>query len=290
MRKTTTLLLYFCLLLAATSSCCSADDLALSASALIGRWGNSGVRYGFSDDGYFYKSTVLSRTNTRSIYHSSTTRYSGDYVYYTPGWTEYQFYPTYTYLNTLFGRYIVKGGIIRFDSVISIPHSTFPPKWYRRETRGTDDEEFTEMFQRGEFVNDFTEEFEFITSTRLRLRDKTTDKDFFWDFAEDPHNVPIPTHVIPPVVWPSEHFSPEMPRIITKGRLREFILPQSDKIKKDEDNTVKLIIDKTDALADIRSYVNTLRGASWWSAEPKNDATSMNLEARKGMWEADKKY
>ena len=253
---------------------------ALSEAALVGRWSNSGVKYGFSDDGYFYRSTVLSHLNTRSIYHSSTSRtyYSGNYLVTetTPGRWEYSYYYTYTYLNTLFGQYRVRGGVIQFDNVVSISHSTFDREWHRWETRGPDDERFLRRFERANFEGDFVAEFEFISPSRLRLSDKSTDRDFFWDFEEVPRNVPIPTHVIPPVEWPAKDFSPEMPELKTKGRLRESFIDE-------EERKAKLIIDKTDSLADIRAYVNTLRGASWWVEEP-GTGDSLNLEARKGMW------
>ncbi|MCL1876329.1 MAG: hypothetical protein FWF87_08750 [Synergistaceae bacterium] len=259
----------------------SAGD-ALSVSALAGRWGNSGVKYGFSDDSYFYKSTVLSYTRMSSIYHSETRRYSGDYVYITPGWWENTFTTHYTYLNTLFGRYTVRGGVIRFEDVISIPHSTFEPEWYRRETRGADDGKLLEKFQTAEFGGDFTADFEFISPTRIRLRDKSSDKDYFWDLDDVPHEVRIPTHVIPPAAWPAKAFSPEMPELKTKGRLREATLDEAT--SRAEEIKTTLIIDKTDSLTDIRGYVKTLRGAGWWAEEPEKDAESLNLEARKGMW------
>ena len=257
----------------------AAED-ALSEAALVGRWGNSGVKYGFSDDGYFYRSTVLSHLNTRSIYHSGTynTYVSGNYLVResTPGWWEYQYYTTYTYLNTLFGQYRVRGRVIQFDNVVSISHSNFDREWHNRKTRGPDDENFLAKFQKAVFDGDTVAEFEFINPSRLRLCDKSTDRDFFWDFEEVPRNVPIPTHVIPPVEWPARNFSPEMPELKTKGRLRESDVDV-------EERKTKLIIDKTDSLADIREYVKTLRGAAWWVEEP-GTGDSLNLEARKGMW------
>jgi len=201
-----------------------AYDDALSAAALVGRWGNSGVRYGFSDDGYFYRRTVISHSNMSSIYHPSTRSYVGNYIYETPGWWENTFYTTYTYLNTLFGRYRVKDGVILFDDVVSIPHTTFAPDWYRQKTRAAEDDGLLEKFQKAEFSSDFTMEFEFISPTRLRFRDKSSDKDYFWELEGDPHNVSIPTHVIPSVGWPARNFSPEMPELKTKGRLREVTL------------------------------------------------------------------
>ena len=261
----------------------AAED-ELTASALVGRWGNSGVRYGFSDDGYFYRSTVLTRTYLTSTYHPSTTRYSGDYRYYTPGWTEYKTNVSHSYLNTLFGQYKVRDGVIRFDNVISISHTSFDSTWYYRKTRGAEDEKLNAKFQNASFSDDFIEEFEFISPTRLRLRDKDSDRDFFWDLDGKAHDVPVPARVIPPVAWPAKDFSPDMPVLKIRGRLREVSRAQGDEAQ-DGTKTTTLVIDKAAALADIRSYVKTLRGAGWWAEEPKADAESLNLEARKGLWQ-----
>jgi hypothetical protein len=140
------------------------------------------------------------------------------------------------------------------------------------------DENILEKFQKAEFNGDFIAEFEFISPSRLRLCDKSTDRDYFWDLEDLPRNMPIPTHVIPPVDWPARNFSPDMPQLKTKGRQREFY-------PDDENKKTKLIIDKTDALAGIRGYVKTLRDASWWVEGPAKNSTSLNLEARKGMWQ-----
>ena len=254
----------------------AAND-ALSTEALVGRWGNSGVRYGFSDDGYFYRSTTFTHMN--SVYIPGITTYSGGYAYTTLGRWNNTLY--YTYLNTLFGRYRVKGGVILFEDVISISHTSFDRDWYLLETRGEDVEKLQEKFQKAEFSDDFEVEFEFISPTRLRLRDENSDKDYLWELKDVMHDVPVPPHVIPPVEWPAVYFSPDMPILETKGRLREVTSPGE---AKNDEETVRIIIDKTDALADIRGYVKTLRGAGWWVEEPKDDAKNLKLDARKGLW------
>ena len=262
------------------SSCGLAGEDSLASAALVGRWGNSGVKYGFTDDGLFYRSTTLS--HMRSIYHMGTTTYSGDYVYTTSGWWENQF--STTYLNTLFGRYRVADGVIRFMDVVSIAHSSFGPGWHRAATRTAEEGGLPEKFGNADFARDFTAEYEFITPARLRLRETGTDRDFFWDWDDVAHDAPVPGRRIPPVAWPAADFPPGFPALATRGRLREASVSAGEKAT-GPSRTATLIIDRTEALADLRSFVREMRQAGWWCQDPPDgDQEYWTLEARKGLW------
>ncbi|MDR1834738.1 MAG: hypothetical protein LBQ96_02935, partial [Fusobacteriaceae bacterium] len=255
-------------------------DDALAARALVGRWGSRGVRYGFSDDGYFYRSATY--TSISSIYHPSTRRYSGDYVYTTPGWWENR--SSTTYFDTLFGEYRVKDGVINFHNVVSISHTVFDKDWYHEKARAKGFENLREKFEKASFSKDFQLEYEFITPQRLRLRDKGTDLDYSWELEGEPHDMPVPGHVIASVEWPRQLFPPELPVMKTTGRLRRVTQTGKDGKTPDEFKTVALEIDKTKAAPDILNYVQALRSAGWWVREPEKNSDSFNLEARKGLW------
>ena len=254
---------------------------ALAEAALVGRWGNSGVRYGFSDDGYFYKRTVISHLNTRSTYIPSSRRYSGNYIYETPGRWEYSYYTTYTYLNTLYGRYAVRGGLLRFTDVISMAHTTFDESWYWQKTRDQDAEKMGKALEKASFVDDFRMEYEFLSPERIRLRSKDADNDYFWELDEVAHSVPIPGRMIPPAQWPAAELSPEIPVPQSKGRLREVTQAATDS----GGAKITIVMDRAKAVPDLTDYRKTLISLGWWMEEPGKDKESIHIQGRKGLWE-----
>ena len=269
----------------------SADD-SISIAALIGEW--QGIRssinteYGFSDDGWFYKNTMITHTHYNYTYHPGYWSYGSYYDTYYYGWTETNISYTYTYLDTLIGEYKVKGGVIEFFHIVAINRTNFDEDWYYKNTRSVSIESLQSTATSAKMQNDFYVEFEFINPERIRFRDATDDIDLFWHLRDVEHNVPIPKHEIPPVEWPSKALSSDMPQFATKGRYREASLSYSgnDKNIKPEFKTVTIVIDKTTALPEIDAYGKTLRNNGWWveDYELGDEDTYLSYEARKGMF------
>jgi len=269
----------------------SADD-GLSTAALIGPWEGSqssiNTEYGFSDDGYFYKNVMISNSYITSTYHSGHMEYGAYYDTYYSGYWTYGTNFNYTYLDTLVGEYRVRGGVIEFDHVVSIGHTTFEEDWYSKKTRAMSIEQLQRESQNAKMHDDFSVEFEFISPTRIRFRDDSADIDLFWDIEDDQHNVKIPGHQIPAVDWPKKALSPDMPDFKTDGRLREASLSYSgiDPNIRPEFKTVTVVIDKTNALPEIDVYGNSLKKSGWWVEDYQldSDDTYLSFEARKGMF------
>ena len=271
----------------------SSDD-GISKSALVGPWEGTrssiNTEYGFSDDGYFYKNVMITHTHIRSIYHSGYWEYGAYYDTYHYGWTDYSFDYSYTYLDTLIGEYRIKGGVIEFDHVVAVSRTVFEDDWYYEKTRSVSIEQLQKESKNASFRDDFSLEFEFINSTRVRFRDESDDIDLFWDIntEDDPHNVEIPQHEIPAVDWPSKALSLDMPDFKTKGRLREASLSYSgdDKNIKSEFKTVTVVIDKTSALSEINAYGSDLKKSGWWVEDYEfgEESEYLSYEARKGMF------
>ena len=269
----------------------SADD-GLSAAALAGPWEGTrssiNTEYGFSDDGYFYKNTMINNSYMTSTYHPGHMEYGAYYDTYYSGYWTYGTNFSYTYLDTLVGEYRVKGGVIEFDHVVAISHTTFEDDWYNKKTRSVSIEQLQREAKNAKLQEDFSLEFEFIDPTRVRFRDESADIDLFWDMKDNPHNVRIPKHEIPAVDWPERALSTAMPEFKTKGRVREASLSYSgnDPSIKAEFKTVTLVIDKTNALPEIDAYGSSLKKSGWWVEDYQlnSDDTYLSFEARKGMF------
>ena len=265
----------------------SPDD-GISAAALIGPWkgyrNSATTEYGFSDDGYFYKNVTITHTHLHSNYHSGY--YSGDYYYY--GYWTYNTTYTYTYLDTVVGEYAVKGGVLELSKIFTTERTIFDDDWFSEKTRSVGIEQLQSRAKSARYDDDIAMEFEFINSARIRFRTDSEDMDYFWDVKDDPHNVPIPKHVIPPVDWPARALSPDMPLFGTNGRMREASLSYNgdDKNIGAEFKTVNVVIDKTDALPEINAYGKTLRNSGWWVEDYELGAedTYLSYESRKGMY------
>ena len=265
----------------------SPDD-GISTEALVGEWqvvrSSINTEYGFADDGWFYKNTMITHSHLNSIYHSGY--YSGDYYYY--GWWENNWSYTYTYLDTLVGEYKVKGGVIEFFHIVAINRTTFEDDWHRKDTRSVSVESLQSSATSAKMHDDFHVEFEFINKDRIRFRDENDDHDLFWHLRDIEHNVQIPKHEIPPVEWPERALSPDMPEISTNGRYREASLSYTGKDKNipAEYKTVTVVIDKAPALADIDAYGRKLRNSGWWveDYELTEESSYLSLDARKGMF------
>ena len=265
----------------------SADD-GVSAAALIGPWkgyrNSVTTEYGFSDDGYFYKNVMITHAHLNSNYHSGY--YSGDYYYY--GYWTYNTTYTYTYLDTVVGEYKIKGGILELFHIFTTERTIFEDDWFYGKTRSIDIGQLQARANSARYNDNILMEFEFINSARIRLRTESEDMDLFWDIEDDPHNVPVPKHEIPPVDWPAKALSADMPLFNTKGRMREASLSYSgdDKNIKAEYKTVTVVIDKAGALSEINSYGKNLKNSGWWvdDYELGEEDNYLSYESRKGMF------
>ena len=265
----------------------SPDD-GISAAALVGPWkgyrNSVTTEYGFSDDGYFYKNVTITHAHLNSTYHSGY--YSGNYYYY--GYWTYNTTYTYTYLDTVVGEYRVKGGVLELFHIFTTERTIFDDDWFYGKTRSASIAQLQSRANSARYNDDVLMEFEFINTARIRLRTENEDMDFFWDINDDPHNVPIPKHEIPPVDWPEKALSPDMPKFSSKGRFREASLSYSgdDKNIKAEFKTVTVVADKTDALSEIAAYGKSLRNSGWWvdDYELNSESSYLSYESRKGMF------
>ena len=258
----------------------------ISIAALVGPWESSQNRmnteYGFSDDGFFYKNVMIN--NSYSIYHPGYTSYG--YYYNTYHYGYWDNYYNYTYFDTLIGEYRVKGGVIEFDHVVAIDHTYFEDDWYQVKTRSISLDQLQRESTGAEMRDDFSIEFEFISPSRLRIREGSHDIDLFWDLDEVKHDVDIPDHQIPAVKWPTLALSNEMPLFKTEGRIRQATqneIPSSDK----GGITTTIIIDRTKAINEMREYAKLLQAQSWWVSDlsdTTNDDDYLSFEARQGMF------
>ena len=188
---------------------------------------------------------------------------AGNYYYDSYGYSYYR--STSAYKHVLQGKYEVTGGVIRFsDCQISTTMVFDTEPWHNSSLN---DAMFKMMFTRLDEpsrADDFTAEFEFIDNQRLRIRlARGALEEYDMDFRREdgPVTVEIPTHRIPPAIWPTHFLSPEMPDYGDAGRIRTVSQGTAEDVAP-EYQYISIDIDRTSQNA-ILNYAWELRRLGW---------------------------
>jgi hypothetical protein len=245
----------------------------ISTAALTGTWniinvsGNTwltnysgssgGSIFSFHGDGTFMKAELMQFTG-------SYTSYGGYYTYYNT-------YSAGAYQFQTQGKWRVRGGVIEL---------------YGAATSSKSGRDWNDLNAKPDGpwkpIDDWNVEFEFLDSMRLRLRDSMDGHDtntiYGWDGEN--HNIPLPTHEIPPSKWPERALSAEMPAYGGAGRVRETRSREYNQDDADAPEeiyrTVYITIDR-ETESGAAAYLSELKHAGWYVDEEWQ-------QARKGFY------